>query len=152
MIETPSALYMLKDIAEIADFLSLGTNDLLRHLFGRERGRVKETACEPSLLRAISAAVRLANEQHREMGICGEVAGDPAFTSLLVGLGLRRFSMSPERLPEVRYNVSRIHASGAAALARRVLDLKSGDEVARCLDEHGNPWHQMVRAREGEAR
>lgn len=152
MIETLPALFLLEDIAESADFLSLGTNDLLRHLFGRERGRVKETVYEPSLVRAIDTAVRLAETRDREIGICGEVAGEPSFTSLLVGLGLRRLSMSPERLPEVRYNVSHIRAGDAAALARRVLELKSADDVEACLHEHADPWHQLVRIREKEER
>jgi phosphotransferase system enzyme I (PtsI) len=152
MIETLPALFMLRDIAERAEFLSLGTNDLLRHLFGRERGRVKETVYEPSLLRAIDTAVRLAGEKDRELGICGEVAGEPAFTALLVGLGLRRLSMSPERLPEVRYNVSCMRADEAAALACRALALKTAGEVERCLREHLDPWHQLVCAREEAAR
>lgn len=148
MIETVPGLFMLEDIAKHVDFLSLGTNDLLRHFFGRERGRVKETVYEPSLLRAINAARRLAAEADREIGICGEIAGEPAFTALLVGLGLRRLSMSPERLPEVRYNVSRIRTSDAVALARRALELKSAGEIERCLREHVDPWHQLVRTRE----
>jgi phosphoenolpyruvate-protein kinase (PTS system EI component) len=109
---------------------------------------VKETVYEPSLLRAIDTARRLAEERDREMGICGEIAGEPAFTSLLVGLGLRRLSMSPERLPEVRYNVSRIRARDALTLARRALELKSGGEIERCLREQVDPWHQLVRTRE----
>lgn len=152
MIETLPALFMLSDIMEISEFLSLGTNDLLRQLFGRERRQVKETMYEPSLLRAIDTAVRASEEKGCEMSICGEVAGEPVFTALLVGLGLRRLSMSPERLPEVRYNVSRIRTSDAAALARRTLALKSADQVERCLREHVDPWHQLVRKREEEER
>ena len=152
MIETLPALFMLKDIAESTDFLSLGTNDLLRHLFGRERGRVQETMYEPSLLRAIDAGVRLANESGREMSICGEIAGEPVLTTLLVGLGLRRLSMSPERLPEVRYNVSRVRADETFELARRALELKSAREVERCLREQVDPWHQLLRQREQEER
>jgi phosphoenolpyruvate-protein kinase (PTS system EI component) len=150
MIETLPALFMLKDVAGMMDFLSLGTNDLLRHLFGRERGRVQETMYEPSLLRAIDAAVRLAKERGWEMSICGEVAGEPVFTALLVGLGLRRLSMSPERLPEVRYNVSHICASDAATLASRALSITRADEVEHYLREHLDPWHRLVQAREGE--
>jgi phosphoenolpyruvate-protein phosphotransferase len=148
MIETLPALLMFKDIAESTDFLSLGTNDLLRHLFGRERGRVRETMYEPSLLRAIDAGVRIAEESGREMSICGEIAGEPVFTALLVGLGLRRLSMSPERLPEVRYNVSCMRADDAAGLARRTLALKTAGEVERCLREQVDPWHQLLRTRE----
>jgi phosphoenolpyruvate-protein kinase (PTS system EI component) len=148
MIETVPALFMLEDIAAHVDFLSLGTNDLLRHFFGRERGRVTETAFEPSLLRAIDTARRLAAKHDREIGICGEIAGEPAFTAVLVGLGLRRLSMSPERLPEVRYNVSRIRAGDAATLARRVLALQGAREIERHVREHTDPWHDLVRTRE----
>ena len=85
MIETPVALLMADAIAARADFLSLGTNDLLCHLFGRERRRGKETAYEPSFLRALELTVRAAEAANKPLSICGEIAGTPAFTALLIG-------------------------------------------------------------------
>lgn len=152
MIETPSALVMLDDIAEAADFLSLGTNDLLRHLFGRSRARVEETACEPSLLRSIAHAVRIATRRQREITVCGEVGGDPAFTALLIGMGLRHLSMSPQRIPEVRYNIAHLRAEESGALAQRALSSKSVGEIEALLRENVDPWHRLVRSREAEAR
>jgi len=144
MIETPAALFMLDAIAERADFLSLGTNDLLCHLFGSERQRGKETAYEPSFLRAIHLTVRAAQAKGKPLSICGELAGDPAFTALLIGLGIRELSMSPERLPEVRYNVSRISADEATALARGVLNVQTASDVERLLSENVDPWHKLL--------
>lgn len=148
MIETPAALLMLDAIADGADFLSLGTNDLLCNLFGRERHRAKETACEPSFLRAIDLTIRAASAADKPLSICGEIAGAPAFTPLLVGLGIRQLSMSPERLPEVRYNVPRISAGDATALARRVLAMRSASEVERLLSQSVDPWHELLRGRD----
>ncbi len=144
MIETPPAVLMADAIAEHAGFLSLGTNDLLCHLFGRERGHGKETAYEPSFLRALDITVRAAAAKCTPLGVCGEVACVPAFTELIIGLGIHELSMSPERLPEVRYNVSRISASDAQALAGRVLAAESAGDVERLLSEHGDPWHELL--------
>ena len=144
MIETPAALLMADAIAARADFLSLGTNDLLCHLFGRERRRGKETAYEPSFLRALELTVRAAEAAHKPLSICGEIAGTPAFTALLIGLGIRELSMSPERLPEVRYSISKISADAARALARRALGLHVAGEVQRLLSEHVDPWHALL--------
>lgn len=145
MIETAAALLMLDAIAERADFLSLGTNDLLFRLFGRERQRGKESAFEPSFLRALDLTVRTAAEKHKPVGICGELASTPLFTPLLIGLGIRQMSMSPERLPEIRYNVTRISAEECAALARRVLAMTDVAEVERALSENLDPWHRLLR-------
>ncbi len=150
MVETPSAIFMLRDIADAVDFLSLGTNDLLCHLFGRERRKATESMCEPSLLRAVDQAVRAAAERGRDIGICGELAGEPAFTALLLGIGIRRFSMSPERIPEVRYNFSRLHAGDAAALAAEVLAARSADAVERILEQGSHPWADLLRRYEAE--
>lgn len=144
MIETPAALLMVDAIAQRADFLSLGTNDLLCHLFGRERHRGQESAYEPSLLRALDLTARAARAANKPLSVCGEMAGEPTFTPLLVGLGIRQLSMSPERLPEVRYNVSKISAAEATNLARQVLALHSASEVRRLLSEHLDPWHQLL--------
>ena len=124
--------------------MSLGTNDLLCHLFGRERHRGQELAHEPSLLRAIDRTVHAARSANKPLSVCGEMAGDPAFTALLIGLGIRQLSMSPERLPEVRYNVLRISAAEATALARRVLRMYSASEVEQLVCASRDPWHRLL--------
>jgi phosphotransferase system enzyme I (PtsI) len=144
MIETPAALLMVDAIAQTADFFSVGTNDLLCHLFGRERRTGRESAFEPSLLRALELTVRAASAANKPLTVCGEMAGDPTFTALLIGLGVRQLSMSPERLPEVRYNVSNISVDHAAALAKEALTLQSAAEVEKFLVEQGDPWHQLL--------
>ena len=144
MIETPAALLMVDAIAQSADFFSVGSNDLLCHLFGRERHRGLESAYEPSLLRALDLAARAANSANKPLSVCGEMAGDPTFTALLIGLGICQLSMSPERLPEVRYNVSRISAADAAVLAKRALTLQNAAEVRQLLAKHSDPWHRLL--------
>jgi phosphoenolpyruvate-protein kinase (PTS system EI component) len=97
------------------------------------------TAYEPSFLRALDVSVRETATKGTPLGICGEVACAPAFTEVIIGLGVHEFSTSPERLPEVHYNVSRISAGDAQALARRVLAAESAVEVALLVSEDGNP-------------
>jgi phosphoenolpyruvate-protein phosphotransferase len=147
MIETPPAVLLARDIAAAADFMSVGSNDLLHYLFAADRqfqsGAVA-SEFEPSLLRAIDVTVRAGGEAGKEVGLCGEMAGTPAMTSLLIGLGLRAFSMSPQRLAEVRYNVREIDAGKARQLAEEVLRLSTAEEVRRAVLAHADPWQRML--------
>jgi hypothetical protein len=111
----------------------------------RERGRGEETAYEASFLRALDLTVRAAAAKGTPLGLCGEVAGAPAFTALLIGLGIRELSMSPERLAEVRYNVLGISAAEARTVAQRALAASSASDVKRLLSEHSDPWHELLR-------
>jgi phosphoenolpyruvate-protein phosphotransferase len=149
MIETPPALLMAPEIARVADFLCIGTNDLLHYLFGHERqsGSADDTMYEPSLLRAIQSVVRAAAAAGKEVSLCGELAGAPAFTMLLLGLGLRILSMSPVRLGEIRYNLREITADDATTLADHALELGSAKEIRELLAAHASPWQRLVERR-----
>jgi phosphoenolpyruvate-protein kinase (PTS system EI component) len=108
---------------------------------------VRETVYEPSLLRAIDLALRAADRKKKEIDICGELAGDPYFTAVLIGLGLRRLSMSPERFPEVRYKISQMHEGEAAALAKDILKLRTANEVRHAVSQRSDPWHRLLEHR-----
>lgn len=147
MIETPPAVLMATEIARAADFLSVGSNDLLRYLFtGDWEGdrSEQETTFEPSLLRAIEMVVKAGETTGKEITLCGEMAGDPAFTALLLGLGLRVLSMSPERIPKVRYNIRQVETRQAAELAQNVIALPTAEDVRHFVLSHASPWHQLV--------
>jgi phosphoenolpyruvate-protein phosphotransferase len=146
MIETPPAVLMAEEIAREADFVSIGTNDLLHTMFCLERGSdtaIRRTAHEPSLLRAIARVVAAASDAGKEVSLCGEIAGDPAFTALLVGLGLRCLSMSSQRIAEVRYTIRQIEVSRAAVLAQEILSLDSAEAVRQRLADESDPWRRL---------
>lgn len=147
MIETTPAVLMAAEIAKEADFLSIGSNDLLRHLFSarwQDDRPDGESAFEPSLLRAIDLVVRASERTGKTVALCGEMAGGPPFTALLIGLGLRELSMSPKRIAEVRYNVRATEASRARALANEALSLATAGEVRALLARHLDPWDALL--------
>jgi phosphoenolpyruvate-protein kinase (PTS system EI component) len=124
MIETPSAVRRAEAIAEAADFLSVGTNDLVQYTLGLDRLRPlasTTTAADPEVLALIAETVRAARAAGRTIEVCGEAASDPAFAVLLVGLGVDELSAAPARLDELRATIRGISAADAAQAARSAL-------------------------------
>jgi len=138
MIEVPSAVLVTRALAREADFLSLGSNDLAQYLLAADRDDPAMSGyyqvLHPAVLRAIRQVVRAAEAEHKELAICGEAAGDPAFTEVFVGLGLRRFSAAPRQLGELRHALRRCHAGRSGDLARALLRCPTRDDVRRTLD------------------
>lgn len=138
MIEVPSAVLVARGLARETDFLSLGSNDLAQYLLAADRDDPAMSGyyqvLHPAVLRAIRRVVRAAAAERKELAICGEAAGDPAFTEVFVGLGLRRFSAAPRQLGELRHALRRCHAGRAGALARALLRCATREDVRRALD------------------
>ncbi len=125
MIETPSALFSLDDIARQCDFLSLGTNDLTQFLLVADRDAVEliddYSMLHPSVLRAIHSVVAAAARTGTPLSVCGEAAGDPVLAPVLVGLGVRQLSMSPARAAAVRHVLRQTELSRAGPAAEALL-------------------------------
>ena len=124
MIETPTAVRHADAIAAAADFLSIGTNDLVQYTLGLDRLRPlasTTTAADPEVLALIAETVRAAHAAGHTIEVCGEAASDPAFAVLLVGLGVDELSAAPARLDELRATVRGISAADAAEAARSAL-------------------------------
>ena len=121
MIETPSGVFMAGELAERVDFLSIGTNDLTQYVMAadRENERVKDLhdPMHPGVLRAISQTVTAAHRADAWVGMCGEMAGDPELTELLVGLGLDELSMSAVTIPDVKAAITDTEYRRASELA-----------------------------------
>jgi phosphoenolpyruvate-protein phosphotransferase (PTS system enzyme I) len=133
MIEVPSAALLVPTLAREVDFFCLGTNDLVQYLLAadREDQRISNyyQPLHPAVLRLIRLVSDGARAADRELTICGEMAGNPAYTELLLGLGLRRFSVAPGQMLEVK-NAIRLARLGAAEdCARRALELSSVSEI-----------------------
>jgi len=139
MIEVPSAALMARTLANELDFLSLGTNDLVQYVLAADR-EDEGTApyyqpLHPAVLRLIQSVVDAARSAGRELSICGEMAGDPLHTALLLGLGLRELSVAPGQMLEVKNAIRRTRLEDARQLARIALELGSASEVEALLNE-----------------
>ncbi len=140
MIEVPSAALMTRTLAKEVDFLSLGTNDLVQYVLAADR-EDESTApyyqpLHPAVLRLIESVVKGARSAGRELAICGEMAGDPLHTALLLGLGLRELSVAPGQMLEVKDAIRRTRLDEARQLASIALELGSAAEVEALLNEH----------------
>ncbi len=138
MIETLPAVEQLPEIIRRVDFLSIGSNDLASQLLGVDRtGATLHDArrwlMEPRLLKVVSHIIDMARESNCPLSLCGEAAGDPILATLFVGLGLRRLSISPLRVREVRRALSRISMQQAQSVASHALKAETLAEVVNSL-------------------
>lgn len=125
MIEVPAAALMIDVFLQHFDFVSLGTNDLIQYTLAIDRAD-EEVAhlydpLHPAVLRLIAQVIAAANARGKSVSVCGEMAGDPSMTRLLLGLGLRSFSMHPAQLLAVKQEVLRANASKLVPWAQEVL-------------------------------
>ncbi|MFQ3475866.1 phosphoenolpyruvate--protein phosphotransferase [Halonotius sp. F2-221B] len=139
MIETPAAAFLADALAERLDFLSIGTNDLTQYVMAvdRENDAVADyhDPLHPAVLRAIDRTVSAAEGNDAWVGMCGEMAGDPELTELLVGLGLDELSMSAVTVPAVKEQVQQTATDAARELAEEVLACETRAEVQAVLDD-----------------
>jgi phosphoenolpyruvate-protein phosphotransferase (PTS system enzyme I) len=133
MIEVPSAAVLASSLAREVDFFSLGTNDLVQYVLAADREDEHIAhyyqPLHPAVLRLIQSLAQAARTADRELTICGEMAGNPAYTPLLLGLGLRRFSVAPGQMLEVKDAIRRTRLSEAERFARQALELGSVSEI-----------------------
>lgn len=142
MIETPSAAILIGQLAGEVDFFSVGTNDLVQYLLAADRiGGELASAYEPlhpAVLQVLATLAKAAKAKGKPICLCGEIASDPAYTTLLLGLGFRSFSVSPGRLLEIKHAIRSSRLSEAEELAGKVLPLTSVKEIKAHLQEDWN--------------
>ncbi len=133
MIETPSAVFEIREIMELVDFVSIGTNDLAQYILASDRAspelRGVRSFLHPSVLRATAQVVRAASDHAVELSVCGEAAGDPVTACLLVGMGVRKLSMSPFLSNPVRQAIRQLTVEHAESVARDALAATTPQEV-----------------------
>jgi multiphosphoryl transfer protein len=136
MVEIPAAALTAARLAEHVDFFSLGTNDLTQYTMAAERGDERLapllTGPQPAVLRLVKATVEAAAAHGRWVGVCGELAGDPAAAVLLVGLGVTELSMAPALVPEAKAALRGVELEQARAAADAALETDSAT-AARAL-------------------
>jgi phosphotransferase system enzyme I (PtsI) len=139
MIEVPAAAVIAEDLAREVSFLSIGTNDLIQYLLAVDRGNeiVSDLFQEfhPAVVRFLRRIIDRGKNEKVWVGMCGEMAGDPLATMLLIGLGLDEFSVVPHVLPEIKKIVRSIHYSEAKHLAEKVLRMDTEDEIKGYMKE-----------------
>ena len=125
MIEIPAAALTLKMFLKYFDFLSIGTNDLIQYTLAIDRADESVAhlydPCHPAVLRLIADTIAECNAQGKGVSVCGEMAGDVAMTKLLLGLGLRSFSMHPSKILEVKQQILRSDTAKLKSWAELVL-------------------------------
>lgn len=133
MIEVPSAALLAGQLAEHADFLSIGTNDLSQYTLAMDRDHAglaaRVDALHPALLHLIAMTCTAAENKGRWVGVCGALASDPLATAALIGLGVRELSVSPPQVAEIKAQVRDLDTRQCQALAQHLLGLSSAEDV-----------------------
>ncbi len=137
MVEVPAAAVIAEDLAKEVDFLSIGTNDLIQYLLAVDRGNDVVSGLyqefHPAVLRFLRRIIERGKRKDVWVGMCGEMAGDPLATILLLGLGLDEFSVVPNVLPEIKKIIRSVKYKEAKKIAKHVLTLETEDEVKAYL-------------------
>lgn len=137
MIEVPSAAVIAEDLAKEVDFLSIGTNDLIQYLLAVDRSNDVVSSLydefHPAVVRFLRRIIERGKRGKVWVGMCGEMAGDPLATVLLLGLGLDEFSVVPRVLPEIKKIIRSVSYKEARKLAKHVLTLDSEDDIRSYL-------------------
>ena len=135
MVEVPAAALGADMLAEHVDFFSLGTNDLTQYTMAAERGNEQLAPLldgpQPAVLRLVQVTVRAATAHGRWVGVCGELAGDPAAAILLAGLGVTELSMAPALIPEAKAALRSVSLEDARAAAEEALQAEDAGAARR---------------------
>ena len=141
MIETPGAALSADALALEADFFAIGTNDLIQYTLAVDRGEsdVAELydPLHPAVLRLIQFATEAALRMRMPVSVCGEMGGNPALIPLLMGLGLRSFSMNASALPRVKQVVRSVEIDACARFARKVMEQSDPEAIRQMVAGFG---------------
>jgi len=137
MIETPSAALTASTLARDTDFFSIGTNDLIQYTLAVDRGNelvsTLYSAADPAVLRLIRTVVQDAHKAQIDVALCGEVASEPDYVMLLLGMGIRTISITPPMIPEVKQIIRSVTIEDCNAIARKVLSMNSERQISSYL-------------------
>lgn len=139
MVEVPSAVQLVSRIVREVDFLSIGTNDLIQYLLAVDRSNRKVAGLyeplHPAVLSALMHVIEVAKKEGKRVGMCGEMAGDPLCTLLLLGMGLEEFSMGSLFIPVVKKIIRSVTYRAARASTQIVLQMDMVGEIKKYLFE-----------------
>jgi phosphotransferase system enzyme I (PtsI) len=137
MIEVPSAALQAATLGKEVDFFSIGTNDLIQYTVAVDRSNERiaslYSATHPAVIQLIRNVVRAGNRLNIDVSLCGEVAGEPEFVMLLIGLGLRTLSITPPAIPEVKKIIRSVSLQDCRRVARKIGGFESDREISNYL-------------------
>ena len=137
MVEVPSAAIMADELAVYAEFMSIGTNDLVQYTLAVDRSSQDlaylASPFDPAILRLIRMVLRAGKHRARPVSVCGAMASDPLSTTLLVGMGLRELSMEASAIPAVKEALGRVTLAEAEQMAEQALEAVTADDVEQAL-------------------
>jgi phosphotransferase system enzyme I (PtsI) len=137
MIEVPSAAIMAEQLAREVNFFSIGTNDLIQYTLAADR--TNETVAglyspgDPAVLRLIDIVVRASQKYTIDANVCGEMSGEPIYTMMLLGLGLRQLSVTPHNIPEIKKIIRSVSIEESVQVAQEALRLETARDVNNYL-------------------
>ena len=133
MIEVPSAALTADILAKESDFFSIGTNDLIQYSLAVDRANEKVAYLfdfgHPAVLRLIKNVIDIAHQNHIWVGMCGEMAGEPIYSFLLLGFGLDEFSMPPPRVPQIRHLIRNVSFKDAQQISEEALKYSNSKDL-----------------------
>ena len=139
MIEIPGAALAADSLARVSDFFAIGTNDLTMYTLAIDRSEEQVAylynPLHPAVLRLIQFSVEAALRARIPISVCGEIAGDPRFTALLIGLGVRDLSMASNALPRVKNRIRSLDMQAAMRRAQIIMDQSDAGRIAMLLDD-----------------
>ena len=139
MLEVPAAAIMISSMLDLVDFVSIGSNDLVQYLMAADRDNPKVShLCQPmspAVLHVLRTVIDACDRANTQVTVCGEMAGQPKTFLLLLGMGVRYFSMSPAFIPSIKQLASQISTSQAEAIFQSVLKFKTTSQVKRQMAE-----------------
>jgi len=139
MVEVPAAVQLADRFLREVDFLSIGTNDLIQYILAVDRSNRKVASLyeplHPAVLAALSSTIEVGKKNGKRVGLCGEMACDPLFALLLLGMGLEEFSMGSLYIPVIKKAIRSITYQSAKSAAHIVLQMDSVGEIKRYLFE-----------------
>ncbi len=137
MVETPSAALTASTLARDADFFSIGTNDLIQYTLAVDRGNelvsALYSAADPAVLRLIRTVIQDAHKAQIDVSVCGEMASEPEYIMLLLGLGIRTISLTPPMIPEIKQIIRSVTIQDCNNLARTILGMNTERQITRYL-------------------
>ena len=137
MVETPSAALMAATLARDVDFFSIGTNDLTQYTLAVDRGNelvsTLYSSVDPAVLRLIRTVIQDAHKGRIDVSVCGEMAGEPEYIMLLLGMGIRTISLTHPMIPEIKQIIRSVTIADCNNVARKILAMNSERQISSFL-------------------
>ena len=138
MIETPAAAVCADQIAKYSDFFSIGTNDLIQYCMAIDRENENVASlydpCNPAVIRLLKNITDAGIKNNIPVSVCGEIAGLPEMVFLMLGMGLRTFSMNAAALGQIREMITKVWLSDAESAFNEILKMDNGSEISKYIN------------------